>query len=226
MTFTRRGFILAMPVLGAACASADLAPLAQFRMGVMVRDSNDGAWRAPAPGSANVALALYPIAGDFFGRVTGPSAAISVMNPTGVLGLDLVRLRETTARAAAPVGNASVRSGQLVVVPAGIRMTRVATIAVDLTKKQGLGLTGLYGVADGIALILVYFSGPCSLRGLMSSQPDDVQLDLAIPAEGLHWLQFAALSPGRKRLSLLPGTPQAFVGITLADEAKPSGTRT
>ena len=220
MTLSRRGFMLiTSPVLCGACASADLTPTIQFSVGVMLRNGNDGAWTAPSPASSQITLLLPLIAGDFFGNTTEPSVATSLMAPSGTLALDLTRLLQATSRIAVRPTNPAALSAELAIEPASIRLARVGSSAIDSSTKRPLGRTGFYGIGDGLPLILVYFSGPCRMRGTTISEPDKVVLELAIPSEGLHWLQLTQLSPGRRLLSLYRGPPQINLGITRADNA-------
>lgn len=95
----------------------------------------------------------------------------------------------------------------LSVLPAQTQMLRVATMAFEKKTREPFAAGSLINPKTGDNLLLMYFSMPCSITGIVETSGLRYDHQIKIKEAGWHWIAGTQPSAGVSRLRALRGQP-------------------
>ena len=95
----------------------------------------------------------------------------------------------------------------LSILPAQTQMLRLATMAFEKETREPFAAGSLINPETGDNLILMYFSKPCSITGIVKTSGLSYDHQIKIRTPGWHWIAGTQPRAGISRLRALKGQP-------------------
>ncbi|MAN51158.1 MULTISPECIES: hypothetical protein [unclassified Marinimicrobium] len=101
--------------------------------------------------------------------------------------------------------SATIRQSGLNVVPADTKLLRLGTFHAFSPYRDHIGGGGFISTIDNEPLILVYFSNPANIRGVLTLGKQKFDHQITISNAGWNWIKVVELSDNSYRLSEFDG---------------------
>lgn len=149
-------------------------------------------------------LLLFPsIKGQIFGIPRRPILTEVTVSDNQPFMVELPEIDNTES---AVMADTRFTSG-LSILPAQTQMLRVATMAFEKETRQPFAAGSLIDPQTGDNLILMYFSEPCSVTGIVETAGLSYDHQIKINKAGWHWIAGTQPIAGVSRLRALRGQP-------------------